>query len=418
MTADLRQRAETAFRAALAAASPQQALEPALRTLEDAPTYIVSIGKAAVAMAEACRKHGITAPGIIITNAENARNVKGFEHFIGGHPVPDEGSLAGAETICHRLAELGAADHLLVLLSGGGSALMASPMAGLTLGHKIRLNQALLASGLDIHAMNAVRRLFSRVKGGRLAALAAPARITQWVLSDVPGDALISIASGPFAAETTPFEQTCRYLDQAGLLEEDWVQHGLARLHAGEVEMPLAPGDPRLDLVTSSILASNRLCVDAAMASLGPEAALLPPLEGEASVMGERLARMVIEAASPFIGVAGGETVVRLPQQHGLGGRSQELALAFLATMAAEGDGREWVLLAAGTDGRDGPTDAAGGIVSHEMIRHADAARASLLAHDAYPCLEAIGGLVRCPPTGTNLADLVVVLTAPDPARG
>lgn len=411
--AELKHRAETAFAAALEAASPARALAPAINSLDVEPTFIIAIGKAAVAMAEACRNSGLSAPGIMVTNRENAKNVPEFDLFIGGHPVPDEGSLRGAEAVMARLADLDEDDHLLVLLSGGGSALMALPMPGLTLDHKIRLNQALLASGLDIHAMNAVRRLFSRVKGGRLAACAAPARVTQWALSDVPGDALISIASGPFAAETTPHEETRGFLEISGLLEEDWVQETLARLNGGELEMPLLPGDPRLDIVTSSILASNRICVEAAQAALGMSSVELPELKGEASVMGQRLAQLLIETKGPLVGVGGGETVVSLPGGHGLGGRSQELALSFLAAMAKLDEQRDWVCLAAGTDGRDGPTDAAGGCVTSAMIRHGDAALAALKAHDAYHCLDAIGGLVRCPPTGTNLADLVIVLASP-----
>jgi len=413
--AELKHRVETAFAAALAAASPARALAPAIQELETAPTFILGIGKAAVAMAEACRDAGIKAPGILLTNRENASEVRGFEVLVGGHPVPDEGSINGAKAISARLSALTEDDHLLVLLSGGGSALMALPMPGLMLDHKIRLNEALLGSGLDIHAMNAVRRLFSRVKGGRLAALAAPARITQWALSDVPQDALISIASGPFAAETTPFDVTLGYIEVSGLLNEAWVQDALARLESGDAEMPLKPGDPRLEQIETSILASNRICVDAALESLGPAAVTLPPLEGEASSMGRRLAQLIRNASHPLMGVAGGETVVRLPAEHGLGGRSQELALAFLAAMADHESRSEWVLLAAGTDGRDGPTDAAGGCVTSDMLGHGDAARAALGAHDAYPCLEAIGGLVRCPPTGTNLADLVIVLATPEP---
>jgi len=413
--AGLKLRAEAAFTAALEAASPVRALAPAISSLDTAPTFIVGIGKAAVAMAEACRNAGISAPGFLVTNKENAKPVPGFDLFIGGHPVPDEGSMKGAEAIMARLFDLKEEDHLLVLLSGGSSALMASPMPGLTLEHKIRLNQALLASGLDIHAMNAVRRLFSRVKGGRLAACAAPARVTQWALSDVPGDALISIASGPFAAETTSHEATLRYLAASGLLGEAWVQDTLAKLNTGELEMPLLPGDPRLDRVHTSVLASNRICIDAAQAALGPAAVELPELTGEASLMGEKLADMLLETKGPLVGAGGGETVVSLHGNHGLGGRSQEVALSFLAAMAGKDSQREWVCLAAGTDGRDGPTDAAGGCVTSEMIRHGDAARAALKAHDAYPCLDAMGGLLKCPPTGTNLADLVIVLAAPDP---
>ena len=174
---------------------------------------------------------------------------------------------------------------------------------------------------------------------------------------------------------------------------------------------PLRDGDPAFDRVETSILASNAICREAASNDLGDNTVSLPDLDGDAMAMGRTLAHAVMNAPAPLLAVTGGETVVTLPQQHGLGGRSQALALSFL--LAMEDAEFDWVLLAAGTDGRDGPTDAAGGLVTSGMRPDIDAARAALDGHDSYHYLDRIGGLLRCPPTGTNLADIAIVLTSP-----
>lgn len=404
-------KAREGFDAALAAAAPARALAPALAGLESQPDVILAIGKAGSAMAQACRDQGLDAPGLIITNPENAVAVEGFRLIRGGHPVPDQGSVDGADAAIELVQGLTADQHLLVLLSGGGSALMAKPLGGLDLGHKKQINEALLASGQDIHRMNAVRRLFSAVKGGRLAARAAPAQVTQWVLSDVPGDHLESIASGPFAPDPLPFDDACSAVADAGIDHFAWARDILTAMKEGQLQPPLRPGDPAFDHVESHILASNAICVDAAVKSLGDDVRLLPELTGEAHEMGHRLAQYIKSASHPFKGVSGGETVVTLPQHHGLGGRSQALALSFLIAM--QDADFDWVLLAGGTDGRDGPTDAAGGLVTSAMVFDHHEAEAALKAHDSYPFLEATGGLLLCPPTGTNLADIALVLTAP-----
>ncbi|MGC6485259.1 MAG: glycerate kinase type-2 family protein [Candidatus Puniceispirillales bacterium] len=411
MIADLVAKARQGFDAALEAAAPARAMAPALAGLETPPDAILAIGKAAAAMARACREHGLQAPGLIITNPENAVAVEGFSLISGGHPVPDDGSLNGAEAAITLVEGLGEGQHLLVLLSGGGSALMAKPIGDLTLNHKRLINEALLASGQDIHRMNAVRRLFSAVKGGRLAALAAPARVTQWVLSDVPGDHLASIASGPFAPDPWSFDEALACVSEAGIDQYDWAREALTAMEGGLLPTPLRPDDPVFERVESQVLASNALCVNAAAESLGGAVQPLPELTGDALAMGRLLARHIKATAAPFCGVTGGETVVTLPRDHGLGGRSQALALSFL--LAMQNADFDWVLLAGGTDGRDGPTDAAGGLVTSAMAIDRDKAEAALNSHDSNPFLASIGGLLHCPPTGTNLADIALVLTAP-----
>lgn len=418
MLEDLRRDALAAFHAALAAAAPARALAPAIADLALRPTRLLAIGKAASAMALACREGGIDAPGLIITNPENAVEVPGCQLIIGGHPVPDEGSLAGAQAAMELTRGLGADDHLLVLLSGGGSALMAGPAGELSLEDKISINKALLAGGFDIHEMNAVRRLFSSVKGGRLAALAMPARVTQWVLSDVPGDVLASIASGPFAPEPFALEDAVAITDRAGLMQHDWVRKVMDGLRDGRLAPPLNAANPAFAKVTTSILASNAICREAASTSLGKIQGSLPELSGDAMAMGRALAQLVQQSRGPIRASTGGETVMTLPAAPGLGGRSQALGLAFLVAMqeTLQENGAaamDWVLLAAGTDGRDGPTDAAGALVSSDMVIDPDAARAALDRFDSYPFLDQCGGLLRCPPTGTNLADIAVLIASP-----
>ena len=171
-----------AFDAALAAGDPYKITQRACALLESPPTAIIAVGKAAISMAESVREAGFFVPGIVVTTDENYRQVEGFQCFASSHPVPDRRGLVAAEAVENMATALGRDDHLLLLISGGGSALLPAPLPGITLAQKITLNEALLASGLDIHAMNVVRRLFSRLKGGRLARLASPAKITQFLL--------------------------------------------------------------------------------------------------------------------------------------------------------------------------------------------------------------------------------------------
>ena len=194
-----------AFDAALLAGQPLRITQLACQAIA-APTAIIALGKAAGAMAEGARAAGFTAPGVIITTDENHRQIGGFDCVAASHPMPDERGLRAAKKVTDLVTYLKADDHLLLLISGGGSALLPAPASGISLEQKIALNDALLASGLDIHDMNVIRRLFSTLKGGRLARLAAPAKITQFLLSDVPDDRLESIASGVAVADPVPFD--------------------------------------------------------------------------------------------------------------------------------------------------------------------------------------------------------------------
>jgi len=427
-------KADQALQSALEAAAPEKVMAASLANLETPPTAIFALGKAAGPMAKACRDGGLDAKGVLISHDPallSDHQVEGFETVIGGHPVPHENSMLGAKMMLGHAETLGEDDHLLMLVSGGGSALMCLPADGLSLADKIMINERLLASGLDIHAMNAVRRFCSGIKGGRLARAAAPAAITQWVLSDVPptGDDLTdlsAIASGPMAADPVAYDQMLAYLNHAGL--DDWpvMARYLEAMANQPDQHPLRPwddeGETVLSKVKTFILASNDICCEAAQQSLGGCNLTLPALSGEATEMGRSLAQIAIQSQNSIEAVTGGETVVSfdLSQEdaghYGKGGRSQELALAFLLAMADENFSgkrpQDWVLLAAGTDGRDGPTDAAGALVHSGMMPDLAQGRSALMRHDSYPFLDDLGALIRMPPTGTNLADVAILLTA------
>ena len=413
------------FAAALEAGDPVKITKDAYRKLAEKPTHVIAIGKAAGAMATAVRDGGYDGPGLVITTDENHRHIDGFNCIASAHPVPDKRGLDAANTVETLVAGLGQTDHLLLLISGGGSALLPAPASGISLTQKMALNDALLASGLDIHAMNIVRRLFSRLKGGRLARLAAPARITQFLFSDVPGDVPESIASGPAVADPVPLNDALKLIRAHKLDQLDFIIPHLESIISNDAEGPVRPGDPVFDRVTTRILASNAICREAAasyLKSVMPQLRYIdaPDLDGEASEMARRLAALVIDQhsqnenpARPFGFVAGGETTVTLGSSNpGKGGRSQELALSFALTMREAGLGapQRWAILAAGTDGRDGPTDAAGGVITSEHGFDQAAARAALLEHDSYDYLRAHDQLLTTGATGTNLADLVLVI--------
>ena len=412
-----RDRARGAFDAALEAGHPAAVTAAAMDRLGPPPTAIIAIGKAAVGMASAVRTSGCDAPGIIVTTDEGYAEIEGMRSFASAHPVPDARGLAAASAVRAMATSLGADDHLLLLISGGGSALLPAPADGMTLADKQELNEALLASGLDIHEMNAVRRLFSGLKGGRLARLAAPARITQFLLSDVPGDRFESIASGPAVADPVPLEDVLTLICDTGLDSLPFVKRQLMRIEDGRADMPVRPDDPVTGNVTTHLLASNDLCRGAARASLAaalgemPEIQL-PPLAGEAADCARAIARQLVDetSVSPVWAVAGGETTVRLGDSPGMGGRAQEMGVAFAAAMRDLAPDRRWAALIGGTDGRDGPTDAAGAVITSDHDVDSAGAIQALMTHDCHPFLDRCQALLRVAPTGTNLGDIAIFI--------
>ena len=414
----------SAFDAALVAGQPLRITQSACKNLA-APTAVIALGKAAGAMAQGARASGVTAPGVVITTDENHCQIDGFNCLAASHPIPDLRGLRAAEIVVDLVTSLQTDDHLLLLISGGGSALLPAPAAGISLEQKIKLNDALLASGLDIHDMNVIRRLFSRLKGGRLARLAAPAKITQFLFSDVPGDRLESIASGVAAADPVSYDYAYDLVKKHRLDQFDFVSTHMKALATNDELAPVRPGDQCLDRVHSTILASNTQCRVAAADQLAAEIPGLvkleaPELAGEAQQMARQLAARICQhkaghsgADQVFAVVSGGETVVSMDSKTaGRGGRSQELALAFACHMQQAGVAapRHWAFLAGGTDGRDGPTDAAGGIFTSVQDFDLEAATNALRCHDSYTFLSAQNSLVKTGATGTNLGDLVLIV--------
>ena len=417
-----RHAAEAAYAKVVSAGHPEYAMAAALSKDEVGDiSAVLAVGKAAHGMANAAAKAGLSPSarqkGLII--APDAGHDAIWPVVVAGHPVPDQGSFDGGVAAANLVSSLGQDDHLLLLLSGGASAMMVLPQAPLTLENKMILNEMLLASGADIHEINAIRRLVSGIKGGRLAAMAAPARITQIMISDVEDDALAAIGSGPAAADPVPLHQVIASINRLGLSDLPWLQSYLDGLQKGQVMPPVRQGEACLHHVSTKIVASNRQLVHddllpviakrGGIAEYSPIA--LPRLSGEAAEMGRRLARAICKldhAKGVILGVSGGETTVTLGKDHGKGGRSQELAVSFALNMADAGF--PWLILAAGTDGRDGPTDAAGAMIDSTMTLQKDAMADALRRHDCWTYLNQAEGLFRPGASGTNLADMVVIM--------
>lgn len=400
--------AQRIFAAGVAAADPGAGVRHALTgPLTDlAPQVIVAVGKGARAMMaaalEVLEARGI-APrrALVVTNYENAEPLDGAELFAAGHPVPDENGARAAEAVEAALSGLAPGAQVLALISGGGSALLPAPVAGLSLTDKAEVNRLLLGSGADIVEMNLVRQQLSRLKGGGLLRVAAPAHVSALILSDVVGDDLRVIASGPTVAPVGTRAEAVAVLKRRGL----WARVPAAVravLAREEAPAPL-PG------ATNLLIGSNALSL-AAMAGEAPGARRPDgPLTGDVAEAAERI---LAEATGPGVWLWGGETTVVLTGS-GRGGRNQELALR-LAVAAEAAGWSDFVFLSGGTDGRDGPTDAAGGLVDHGSVARirssgVDLERA-LSNNDSYRALSASDDLLMTGATGTNVADLQVLI--------
>jgi len=333
-----------------------------------------------------------------------------------GHPVPDARGQAAAEEIVRRVRSAGADDAVLFLVSGGGSALTPAPVRPITLAEKQETTRLLLGAGATINELNAVRKHVSLFKGGQLARAAAPATLISLILSDVIGDPLDVIASGPTAPDPTTFADALAVLERRGVgyLVPNAVRARLEAGARGEVEETPKPGDPAFERVTNVVIGNNALVVDAAAAEarrLGYRAEVLTrSLQGEAREVALELVARARALPPRSCLIAGGETTVTV-RGRGRGGRCQEFALA-AALQLRPGD--RVVVLAAGTDGTDGPTDAAGGIADAETVtrgeRAGQAALAALDDNGAYTFLSAADDLVVSGPTNTNLLDLYLLL--------
>ena len=421
------------YEAATLAVDPAPALSARLARLEGPGPrrpWVLALGKAAEPMARAAvetlaRWGTEPAGGLAVGPAPHPAPHAGIRVVPGDHPEPGAGSLAAAEALARTASRVAADDEVWVLLSGGASSLLGSPVDGISPDELRALYSLLLGSGLDITAMNRIRKRFSRWGGGRLARALAPARVHVFVVSDVIGDDLASIGSGPCVPDPASAADVRRMLEEADLWSRvpASVRRALVASESGETAETPKPGDQAFARVTLELIASNRLALEAAArraAALGldPEVAETP-LAGEAAAAGASIAATLLQHCGPAGNaqrprrcfIWGGEPTVTLGDAPpGLGGRCQELALAAARTLAGVRPGV--ALLAAGTDGRDGPTDAAGAVVDGDTWRAIaragrDPAR-DLAAHDAYRALDAAGALLRTGLTGTNVMDVVI----------
>ena len=428
------------YRAATAAAAPGPALESRLRRLPQTPgrrIWIFALGKAALPMAATAAgvleaEPDRLAGGLIVAPEGGISPDPRLTLFMGDHPEPGVRSLAAATALADTASRVGPDDEIWVLLSGGTTSLIGAPETGLTPADLRSLYTLLLGSGLDITAMNQVRKRFSRWGAGKLARALQPALVRVYIVSDVIGDDLPSIGSGPCVPDPTTAADIHGLLERAGLWPKipEAARRVILSMESGETAETPKPGDRAFARVTLELVASNRLALEAA-AKRAAELGLAPdiveePLAGEAVAAGASVAdnllnnRVRLSIPQPtkrrLCRIWGGETTVSLGDHPiGLGGRSQELALAAARTLAGIPD---VTLLAAGTDGRDGPTDAAGAVVDGTTWNAISAAgrdpEHDLARHDAYPALASVGALVKPGLTGTNVMDIVIGICAND----
>ncbi len=444
-TAALRRHAIDILGAAVAAADPRAAVERALRrdglrlgvadTSIDLGTrrriIVVGAGKAATRMAAAV--DGILADralmGVVVTKYGHGESLHRVEVVEAGHPLPDAAGERGARRIVALARDATAEDLVLVLISGGGSALLPLPASGITLEDEMATTDLLLRCGATIVDINCVRKHLSRIKGGWLARLAAPAPIVTLVLSDVLGNPLDAIASGPTVPDPTTFRDAVDVVDRYGIRAKlpgsvrRYLERGLA---GAEPDTP-KPGDPVFERSHALVIGDIAMAAAAASArasALGYATRLeATDVEGEAREVGAAFAARIkdLRGAATRRGAAcliiGGETTVTV-RGGGRGGRNQEVALGGAAALAGVSDA---VVAAFGTDGTDGPTDAAGAVVDGTTIMRAAGRQVdpvdALARNDAYAFFDALDDLIITGPTHTNVNDLTVGLIGPAPDR-
>jgi glycerate 2-kinase len=444
MTAiDLRAVAQQLQQAALAAANPAEAVYKFMSRVGDQilvadrsynlrdfdRVWLIGAGKASVPMGDAVSEvlHADLTSGVIITKYHHVDRplpdrIRVHE---AGHPVPDQNSVDATHDLAALLREAAPRDLIVCVISGGGSALMTLPVAGISLVDLQATTQLLLRAGASIHQINTIRKHLDLIKGGGLARLANGASIVTLILSDVIGDDLSVIASGPTVPDPSTFAEAWHIVQQFDLGDQlpAAVSARLSHGASGDFADTPKPGDPIFDHVQTAIIGSNAQAAQAAEKTARQlkfnTLLLTTQVQGEAreiakvaaAIAGE-IARYNRPVAKPACVILGGETTVTL-HGHGLGGRNQEIALA--AAIAIEGLPNT-LIAALGTDGTDGPTDAAGAIATGETVGRGKsiglAAQAHLADNDAYHFFQPLGDLIFTGPTGTNVNDLLFILVA------
>ena len=389
--------------------------------------FLVGTGKASNSMAQAVEEifgDRITR-GVITTKYGHRLPLRKTEMIEAGHPLPDRKGHEGAKKIQRLLKESGPDDLVIFLLSGGGSALLPYPADRIDLKEKQEVTQLLLDCGADIREINTIRKHISRIKGGWLAKWAYPSTVIGFILSDVVGDQLDVIGSGPTVPDPSTFEEAWEVLKKYDLLNEiaPSIQRYLQLGKEGKVEETPKPQDTIFERVTNNLIGSNILALQAAekeAASLGFKTLILSSsIEGEtreAARFHTAVAKEVISSGNPIpvpaCILSGGETTVTIKGK-GLGGRNQEFVLASALEI---GGIAKIVLLSGGTDGTDGPTDATGAIADHTTVQRGKSLgldpKAFLDNNNAYPFFETLGDLLITGPTHTNVMDVRIMLVS------
>jgi glycerate 2-kinase len=410
------------FDAAVAAAMPEQCVPQNLPAKPKGRTIVVGTGKASAAMAQVFEKawNG-PVEGLIVTRYGHAVPCKQIEIVEAAHPVPDDAGTNGARRMLAMVKGLSKDDLVIALISGGGSALLSLPAEGISVEEKRAVNRALLKSGAPISEMNCVRKHLSAIKGGRLAAAAYPARVVSLVISDVPGDNLAAVGSGPTVADPTTFAQARGVIAKYRI---DAPSSVMRHLESAIEETP-KPGDYRLANVETKLIASPQKSLEAA-AAIARKNGITPiilgdSIEGEAREVGFVMAGIALQARrfgqplpAPCVFISGGETTVTV-RGSGAGGRNVE----FLLALALKLDGAEKITaLAADTDGVDGAREVAGAFITPDTLSRARAMAidpwASLANNDGHGFFEKLGDQIITGPTLTNVNDFRAVYVGLD----
>jgi len=440
----LRQDAQTLFDAGVLAADPYQAVQQHLQfegqtlSLQTAHSirrahwekiHLIAIGKAAVRMIQAAHdiipSHLLSKHSLAITNSENYCRLEDIQVIAAGHPLPNDAGLHAAQQVKQIVQQAKKNELVLILLSGGGSALLPLPAKGIQLAEKITTTDLLLQSGATINEMNCVRKHLSQLKGGQLAELASPADLHSCILSDVLGDDLSTIASGPTVPDSSSFAQAVQILKDKNIWHAlpNSVQHHLSQGQQGHIaETPSHVFKQASHCLIGSNIISLNAVEKSAKAQNYATQIYNAALTGEVNQVAAEWVSSIKqtlnhELSQPLALLAGGETTVTLMGK-GLGGRNQQLALAFAIEAEKQQLKAQWVFLSGGTDGRDGPTDAAGGLVdSNSLLRMNQSGiepEHYLANNNSYYALKNSQDLLVTGATGTNVADLQILLIHPN----
>jgi glycerate 2-kinase len=388
--------------------------------------FVICIGKASVDMALTAKsifskKSLKIKTGIVVVNKENFKNVKGFKCFSSGHPIPNSNGLKAAKFIKNTLKNLTKDDLVLMLISGGGSALLPFPVNEVSLKDKILTNKLLLRSGANIKEINSVRKHLSQFKGGNLIKLCYPAKIHGLILSDVIGDDLGSISSGMTTFDETSFADVTSILKKYKLWGKlpikvkNYISKGL---NDKNLETP-KKNNKVFRETTNTLIGSNTICLknidDYCKKKKLNSKIIFKNIDMDVKKFSENFVKKIktIKVGKPLILLSGGETTVKV-KGSGKGGRNQEFSLHFLKQMREKNIKKEFFLLSAGTDGRDGPTNAAGGIVDtssiYEIKKKNINLNEELKKNNSYDVLKKINSLVIIKGTNTNVADIQILL--------